>query len=162
MKSFNVIVEDNGKFIPYDIMPYLVRAYNEEDKKPNSFDEYKEFIERKARYMYWSRCEYEIILVNWPGKTKSKKIDVFDQIMMNIDIVTEILMEYFNKFDVTYNPSDNSITLGDSDGNIIVSRYKLTGIELLSVERVGDSLHFVYKDGTTDVINLRTREVTKK
>ena len=44
-------------------------------------------------YMYWSRCEYEIILLDWPNQKANKKIDVHWQIMNNIDLVTNILME---------------------------------------------------------------------
>lgn len=44
-------------------------------------------------YQWWSRCEYEIILVDWPCQKKSEKWDVYKQVMMNIDIITEILMK---------------------------------------------------------------------
>lgn len=95
MKPFYVIVEDNGRFIPYNTITYLVNEYNDtkEEKKPKTFDEFKKFIEDKSRYMWWARCEYEIILVNWPCQSKSEKWDVHKQVMMNIDIITEILME---------------------------------------------------------------------
>jgi hypothetical protein len=61
--------------------------------KPKSFDEFKEFVKSNSMYMYWSRCEYEIILKAWVSKTKEKKIDVHTQIMNNIDVVTTILMQ---------------------------------------------------------------------
>jgi hypothetical protein len=88
-------------------------------KVPKTFDEFKEFVEDESQYQFWSRCEYEIILSPWPyvlspseGYDKSKendidawkehwkkhldscdKWDVYDQIMMNLDIVTKLLME---------------------------------------------------------------------
>lgn len=81
-------------FAPYDVMPYLVGCYKEtkKDKRPITFDEFKEFVKSKSMYMYWSRCEYEIILLDCPNQKKHKKIDVHWQIMMNIDLATEILM----------------------------------------------------------------------
>lgn len=98
MKSFNVIINDynRGTFKPYDIMPYLINEYNEAEVKPASFQKFKEFVEQTALYQWWSRCEYEIILVDWPSQKVSEKWDVYQQVMMNIDLVTEILMENVN------------------------------------------------------------------
>ena len=124
MKSFNVINFDFNakKFVAYDVIPYLVRAYNEqierynaakleleeaktEDeikiaksnldywKVPVTFDEFKQFVKDGAQYQFWSRCEYEIILVDWPCQKTEEKWDVYDQIMMNLDIVTQIVMD---------------------------------------------------------------------
>lgn len=94
---FNVInFEFNSKkFEAYDVMPYLISCYDNVKRKkecPKTFDEFKKFIEDKSMYMYWSRCEYEVILVDWPGGREHKKIDVHWQIMMNLDTVTNILM----------------------------------------------------------------------
>lgn len=95
MKQFNVIVEDvnSRKFIPYDVIPYLVREYMKSKEKPKTFDEFREFIKNKSRYQWWSRCEYEVILKSWPTGDVEKKIDVHWQVMMNIDVITKIVME---------------------------------------------------------------------
>ena len=95
MKKFNVINFDfnNNKFIYYDIIPYLVHCYEKEKNKPKTLKEFKEFIERKSLQQWWSRCEYEIILKDWPcGKTE-EKWDIYDQIIMNLDIITNLLMK---------------------------------------------------------------------
>ena len=96
-KPFYVIVDNvnTQRFEKYDVMKYFIRCYNNTDKenKPTTFEEFKSFIERWSRYMYWSRCEYEVILKSWAGNTKDKKIDVHWQIMNNIDIVTNILIQ---------------------------------------------------------------------
>lgn len=124
MKQFNVINFNFNakKFEAYDIIPYLVRKYNErvdtcneleEDLKkatsehecnlytdslkywkvPVTFDEFKKFVQQESQYQFWSRCEYEIILVDWPCQKTEEKWDVYDQIMMNLDIITQIVME---------------------------------------------------------------------
>lgn len=95
MKQFNVIVEDiNSKeFVPYDVMPYLVDQYKNAKTKPQSFDEFKVFVSKESMYQWWSRCEYEIILKSWPIGDIEKKIDVYQQVMMNIDLISEILMK---------------------------------------------------------------------
>ena len=95
MKQFNVIVEDinSRKFIPYDVIPYLVHRYKEAKTKPKTFEEFKVFIEKESMYQWWSRCEYEVVLKSWPTGNIEKKIDVHQQVMMKIDIIAEILME---------------------------------------------------------------------
>ncbi len=95
MKTFNVIRWNinTGKFVPYNILPYLEKCYHEADNKPKTFEEFKTFIEKRSRYQWWARCEHEIILKDWPNGRVEKKIDVFDQVMMNIDVITKILMD---------------------------------------------------------------------
>lgn len=94
--KYNVLVQDfnSRKFVPYDIFPYLTNMYNREEKKPENFKEFKKFIDSTARYQWWARCEYEIIVSGWPNITNSKKIDVYDQIELNIDAITTLFMEY--------------------------------------------------------------------
>lgn len=110
------------KFVAYNVIPYFVREYHEqierynaakleleeaktEDeikiaksnldywKVPVTFDEFKQFIKDRAQYQFWSRCEYEIILVDWPCQKTEEKWDVYDQIMMNLDVVTRLVVE---------------------------------------------------------------------
>lgn len=94
MKKFNVIIYDfnDRKFEPYDIMPYLRKSYYDEDEKPSTFEEFKNFILHKSMYQWWSRCEYEIILTDWPNQKKFEKWDVHEQVKMNIDTITELLI----------------------------------------------------------------------
>lgn len=94
MKSFNVIVFNfnEKKFEPYDIIPYLYKRAKE--KNPTDI---KEFIKKESLYMWWSRCEYEIILSDWPPSGYKEKWDVYDQVMMNINIIADILNEILNR-----------------------------------------------------------------
>lgn len=90
---FNVIIYDNDQFRPYNIIPYFIREYDKLKKKPVTDKEIKKFIESEAKYQFWSRCEYEIILSNWPSQTHQWKWDVYEQIMMNIDTVVKIFKD---------------------------------------------------------------------
>ena len=120
-KEFNVINFDfnNKTFKSYNIIPYLLSCYNEEKNKPKTFDEFKDFIKNKSMYRWWSRCEYEIILSPWPYTSspserydkkgeddieawkehwkihlqECEKIDIHCQVMMNIDVITNSVME---------------------------------------------------------------------
>ena len=99
MKSFNVIIYDPNlkEFVKYDIIPYLIRTYNKKKERketlPKTFDEFKNFVKSESQYQFWARCEYEIILIDWPCQKKYEKWDVYKQIMMNLDIVTKVFME---------------------------------------------------------------------
>lgn len=98
MNSFYAIVYDINRktFIPYDVIPYLKKCYYEAADKPETLEEFKNFVERQSMYQWWSRCEYEIILSDWPSQCQQKKIDVHYQIMANLDAVTKVLMESIN------------------------------------------------------------------
>lgn len=98
MKKFNVLIWDfnNDKLEYYDILPYLRRKYDENSKYkkvPKTLEEFKNFVDSESRYQFWARCEYEMICHGWPVKQKDYKLDVYEQIMMNIDIIAEILYD---------------------------------------------------------------------
>lgn len=95
MKEFNVIIYDfnRDKFIPYDVIPYFKEEYYKGDYNFISFDDFKEFVRSRSIYRFWSRCEYEIVLVDWPCHKHNEKWDVHKQIEMNIDVITQILIE---------------------------------------------------------------------
>ena len=100
-KKFNVIVYDCNKntFEEYDVLPYLKMCYEKKDKKPETFDEFKKFVKDESMYQFWSRCEYEMICHGWPVKKREYKLDVHEQIMMNINIIAEILYNEINHND---------------------------------------------------------------
>lgn len=114
------------KFEAYDVIPYFIKVYKDRIKKyneieleasecedekafeqyevllsywkiPKTFDEFKTFIRKESAYEFWARCEYEIILMDWPCQKTYEKWDFHDQIMMNLDTVTEILMKCVEK-----------------------------------------------------------------
>ena len=115
LKKFKVLNYNMGEKTEYDILPYFrdcwkAKYYKEqvskikETKSENNRRELlKEFIKSKSQYMFWARCEYEFLVLPWPynkERDKSYKLDVFEQIMYNIDIITEILFdEFLNKND---------------------------------------------------------------
>lgn len=112
--KFNVLLWDfnQDKLIPYDVLPYFRECYKERKKRykgyskrkayypdnkyynvPNTFEEFKEFIKSESIYRFWSRCEYEMIIHGWPVRKNEHKLDVHEQIMMNIDIIADILLK---------------------------------------------------------------------
>lgn len=97
MIEFNVLYWDfnKDKPSPYDILPYFREEYKKLKKKdrPVTREQWKEFITRKGMYMYWARCEYEVIVSQWPPTDKSYKLDIWKQIKANLDLIIEILMK---------------------------------------------------------------------
>lgn len=94
---FYVIVDNVNRqdFERHDVMPYFVSCYDDAKKRkkqPKTYEEFKEFVKGKSMYMYWARCQYELVLKPWVGHSNERKVDVHWQLMHNLDLVTSILM----------------------------------------------------------------------
>lgn len=112
-RKFYVLTWDFNmdKIEHYDVLPYLrdrlkerIEKNNKDEdeyfKVPKSFDEFKKFVKDESLYQFWSRCEYEMIVHGWPVRNNDYKIDVHEQIMMNLDVISGILFdEYWDKID---------------------------------------------------------------
>ena len=121
--TFNVLTWDfnHDNLEHYDVLPYFRNAYAERKKRakgkrvqkiveknpdmkkyygvPASFEEMKEYVRDESLYMFWSRCEWEMICHGWPARKNDYKIDVHEQIMMNLDTVTDILWKEIEEKD---------------------------------------------------------------
>lgn len=99
MKAFNVIWWDFNKKEPeaYDIMPFLLNEYERKPRKhkPKITDRAAvvKFVRQYALYQWWGRCQYEIIIRNWPTQDLSVKWDIYKQIEMNLDIIVDIFIK---------------------------------------------------------------------
>lgn len=54
-------------------------------------DQFKEFIDRYFMYHYWSKCEWEFSVLNWPGNDKEAKVDAYSILKPNIPVIVELL-----------------------------------------------------------------------
>ena len=104
IEPYYVIIWDfnRDQIKKWNIMDYLIACYKETKKfkklkTPETFEECKKFILAKSMYKYWSRCEYECIVHCWPVKKNEYKLDVYEQIEMNIDVITKHFMNQINK-----------------------------------------------------------------
>lgn len=97
MLKYNVYVENcNTKKIEiYNIFKYnnLENIFKKLKEETNSKEEFLEKVRRELQYRYWSKCEWEIILSDWPPSDKfnDEKVDVYDQIMLNWHIFSEYI-----------------------------------------------------------------------
>lgn len=60
----------------------------------NNYTDKDDFIEQLKHillYYYWSKCEWEIIISDWPPSDRfnDKKVDVYEQVSLNWDVFTE-------------------------------------------------------------------------
>lgn len=95
MISYKVINWDfnSDNIVHYDIMPYLYDCLEKTviDKKDITLSWLKQFIVDCSMYQYWSRCEYETIITGWPKGKKEYKLDVYEQIKMNLDNIALLM-----------------------------------------------------------------------
>lgn len=82
LKKFNVLTFSNGKIREYDILPYFRNCwkdkYNKDEKEKIKAAKYptkrkqllKEWVQNKSRYMFWARCEWEMLIGSWPYGSK--------------------------------------------------------------------------------------------
>jgi hypothetical protein len=55
-----------------------------------------EALKKIARYCFWSKCEYEVLVESWPPSKDFKsavKIDVYEQLEMNWDALIDYIIK---------------------------------------------------------------------
>lgn len=78
-------------------MPYLYDCLKKNLKKEKlrkkdiTYEWLKGMIDRESKYMFWSRCEYEVIVHGWPVKKNDYKLDIYEQIKMNLDNIATLM-----------------------------------------------------------------------
>lgn len=80
------------------------------DKFKFDKDMFEEQIKRKLAYYFGSKCEWEIILSGWPPSKnfKEKKIDVYDQVMLNWDTFINYV---WNQYVLMCTSQDGQVTM---------------------------------------------------
>jgi hypothetical protein len=58
-----------------------------------------EFIKSYLMYHFWSKCEWEFIVIDWPNRdtieqSRPQKIDVYEQVKPNIPVITDLVWDY--------------------------------------------------------------------
>ena len=87
----------NYDVIKQDLIDDIVKAYRK--KEITKYNELKECIRKWAFYHYRSRCEYEIAVGDLMAKEEDlEKIDIYRQIEMNLDRLTEYIAREMTLF----------------------------------------------------------------
>lgn len=109
---------NTGKVTSVDVLDYVFRSILTKEGKfdrkkftvfdrswkrvpVKSKDELKRLVELELRDMFWCRCEWEVVVCDWPyrddGLIKSArpyKIDVYDQIEPNLPVIVDLVWNY--------------------------------------------------------------------
>ena len=89
--SLNVCIWNfnQDKLETYDVVPHLKIQLRscKKNEKPKTRDELSEFLRREAQYMFWAKCEWEMIIHSWPFRNEGReeKVDVYSQLKLNWD-----------------------------------------------------------------------------
>lgn len=88
MLEWNVYLEDNGHLTRWDIFSHsgfrkgCAKAYRHTRYNRREF---LDLVEWELKYWFWCKCEYEVLIVQWPPNEKGPKwkVDVYDQVLTN-------------------------------------------------------------------------------
>lgn len=92
--SFN-----QDKLETYDVGPSFVSFYKSLKPKarPKTYDEIEKWLDSEARYHFWAKCEYEMIVHGWPAGKNDEKIDIYDQLKLNWNVFVNKFAEFVAK-----------------------------------------------------------------
>jgi len=78
-------IEKYNIFKHYRFMDDIKKIYK---KHKDDYDTFCEEVCKSLQYYFWSKCEWEIILSDWPPSDtfEELKVDVYDQVMLNKDV----------------------------------------------------------------------------
>lgn len=62
-------------------------------KRTTNRADFSEVVKRWAMWHYWSKCEWEVIITDWPKYNNEYKMDVFEQLEANWEIFTDYLIK---------------------------------------------------------------------
>ena len=100
--SYNVWIWgfNHDSLEPYDVVPRFVESikqYIKPKNLPKTKEALDEILESDARYYFWSKCEYEMIIHGWPKQNNNQKVDVYKQLMLNWSIFLDFFWEQVYK-----------------------------------------------------------------
>ena len=99
--EYNVYVDDfNSRTIKvhniFDHVHFVIDCAKDIEKLKDDRVAIEERVKSHLMYYYWSKCEWEIILLGWPPREEDggAKIDVYDQVMLNKDIFFDYIWDH--------------------------------------------------------------------
>ena len=100
--SYNVWIWDfnHDALESYDVVPRFVesiRQYIKPKSLPKTKEALDKILESDARYSFWSKCEYEMIIHGWPEQNNDQKVDVYQQLKLNWPIFLDFFWEQVYK-----------------------------------------------------------------
>jgi len=67
----------------------------------NSKKAFATSVKHALTYYFWCKCEWEIILSDWPPSEQfnKKKVSVYDQVMLNWDVFIDYVWNHKEEFE---------------------------------------------------------------
>ena len=113
MLAWNVYFEDfNGRqIVTRNIFQlsftFFQNCQKNYKKNKDNREEFFEQMRKDLMYSYWSRCEYEVIISDWPPvkpecsqKSCAIKVDIYDQVMLNWEPFCDYVWTHKDDFKV--------------------------------------------------------------
>ena len=69
----------------FDHFRFLDDCKKNARKNSKDYDKFCDQLRKDLMYYFWSKCEWEIVVTDWPRGENSIKIDVWDQVRLNWD-----------------------------------------------------------------------------
>lgn len=85
VKQFNIF--DHSHFLKECCKAFAECKYNK--------DVFAKMVESELRYWYWSKCEWELVISGFVRNNIERKIDVYEQVMLNWDSFVDYLWEWY-------------------------------------------------------------------
>ena len=86
------------EIIEFDVFDHA--SFAEDVKKAykkhrTDFDAFAKEVRGSLMYCFWSKCEYEVLVSSWiaPERVKLRKVDVYEQVMLNWDVFIKYVWE---------------------------------------------------------------------
>lgn len=112
MVAWNVYIENviNREIEPYDVFKHhgfltdckghLIAFMQKKTTDPSDLRQLERQIERTLQYYFYGKCEWEIVLSDWPPseRFRKSKVDVYDQVMLNWHVFFNYLFEHRYEF----------------------------------------------------------------
>lgn len=76
----------------YNIHDYIEKAKH--SRKHPTKVEFDDGLKREMKWMFWARCEYEVVIREWVGHETSKKIDIYQQVANNWQPFVDMAWNY--------------------------------------------------------------------
>lgn len=100
--SYNVWIWDfnHDALEPYDVVPRFVnslKTYYKPKDRPKTKDALDNILLTEACYDFRAKCEYEMIIHGWPEQKNDRKVDVWQQLMLNWPIFLDFFWEQVYK-----------------------------------------------------------------
>lgn len=95
--SFNLqyyVLLYNGKELQYYNIFNNAKVERELISIQEDHPRHEEVVERLASifmYSFWSKCEYEFVITPWIGQGEDEKVDVWDQIYPNLELIANMV-----------------------------------------------------------------------